>query len=297
MAVVQVNENTLDFIFDESVNNYTLGSGDIIELFINSTKFYYYDENNSLIELPFTYENDVELGLEAGNIGNVSVCSFMIGNWMVAKFSNEYYGLIANTWYVVSKQDESVYFKTKGFRIENFTYAEGQTLETINELVIPYIGTKTSFAKTYTLKVNGKTLNTINGKKIRNLIYKGTTYEIVQPTSSGYTLTMNVVGGDNQYLDSVAYTTNNGETYTDLSPNQVGTAITINNVVSITFKDTWPSGFFTPDAGSAVKIGTTSGGGEYGYIVLSSGNTITIDLTQDTTIYVQGFVNIHGPII
>lgn len=35
---------------------------------------------------------------------------------------------------------------------------------------------------TYILRVNGKILNTINGKQIRNFIYKGTTYEIVQPT-------------------------------------------------------------------------------------------------------------------
>lgn len=303
MAVVQVNENTLDFIFDSNTNFYTNTDKTYNLLTLNeNTEIYYYNENNTLVNLNYTHQNNSTLSLDAGEIplvNNPRIVAFNSYNIQFIKFdldiNEEGITIEKNQWYVVI--DNYTYIKTKGLRVVNFEYYDNQNLDTINELVNPYIGTKTSFAKTYTLRVNGKLLNTINGKKIRNLIYNGTTYEIAEPVASGYTLTMNIVDGDSQYLDSVAYTTNNGKTYTDLSTIKVGTAITLNNVVSITFKDTWPSGFFTPDVGSAVKIGSTSGGEEYGYIVLSSGNTITIDLTQDTTVYVQGFVKLNGPII
>lgn len=309
MAVVQVNENTLDFIFDESVNNYEIYNNENFEIFCllsSNAKIYYYDENNNLVEIQKTISGDGMLIFYTASAEEVGVqISFAVidnsDDYIAfSKLSkdvpvNDSITALKNIWYYAELvNDQPVLNVIKGFRIENFAYADGQTLETINTLVNPYIGTKTSFAKTYTLRVNGKLLNTINGKKIRNLIYNGTTYEIAEPTSSGYTLTMNIVSGNNFYLSDVAYTTNGGVEYTNLSSSQAGTAITLNNVVSITFKDTYYTDFI-PDIDSGVKIGSTSGGTEYGSIKLKSGETITIDLTQDTTIYVEGAIISRPP--
>lgn len=294
MAVVQVNSNTLDFIFDSNTNLYTKTDTIYNLLSLNeNTEIYYYNENDTLVNLNYTHENNAPLSFDATEIPLVDttkIVAFNAHNVQFIKFDLDYNepGLTIekNQWYVVL--DNYNYIKTKGLRVVNFQYYDNENLNTINTLVNPYIGTKTSFAKTYTLRVNGKLLNTINGKKIRNLIYNGTTYEIAEPVASGYTLTMNIVSGNNFYLRDIAYATNGGGEYTSLSSNQAGTTITLNNVVSITFKDDFISGGFLPDIDSGVKIGSTSGGTEYGSIRLNSGNTITIDLTQDTTIYVEG---------
>ena len=108
--------------------------------------------------------------------------------------------------------------------------------------------------------------------------------ESIETAAKGYTLTMNV-SSNNTYVDNIAYAINNEETYTNFSSSQAGTAITLNNVVSITFKDNYRG--FAPEPYSGVKIGSTSGGEEYGTIALNGGETLTIDLTQDTTIYVE----------
>lgn len=103
--------------------------------------------------------------------------------------------------------------------------------------------------------------------------------------ASGFTLTINIVNNSGiVYLEDIVYEINNDGT--DVSFRDVtGTSLVLNNVMSITFKDNY--GGFIPDPNSGVSIGSTSGGDEYGSIALASGDSITIDLTQDTTIYIQ----------
>lgn len=113
--------------------------------------------------------------------------------------------------------------------------------------------------------------------KIKDVIYtlgkaSGFTLTLIQVSDIGYL-----------YVDSIVYEINNDGT--DVALKNIDRTTVLNNVVSITFKDDF--GGFIPDPNSGVFIGSTSGGSEYGSIGLASGDSITIDLTQDTTIYIK----------
>lgn len=121
----------------------------------------------------------------------------------------------------------------------------------------------------YTLRVNGKVLNLLNGKKVRNLIYKGTTYEIKQPSvdTSGYTLTLIPEANDTSFY----YINSNNEQIV------ISETTTLNNVESITL------GFvYNLYKG---KVGSTEGGSEYGTIADESEKTF--EITGNTTMYLS----------
>lgn len=148
----------------------------------------------------------------------------------------------------------------------------------------------------YTLRVNGKTLNLLNGKKVRNLIYKGTTYEIKQPSvdTSGYTLTLIAEYGA-AYVEAGHYSINGGEDISlwDLCYSETR-QLTIDNVekVVIGTEGVPADSPFVPDINSGIYVGSTAGGKEYGELSNITGGEIEIVLTQDTTIYLyDGNVN------
>lgn len=186
MAVVQVNENTLDFILNNKTDNFSPFNE--ISL-LKCKKIYYIDMNDNYIlldegefSLKFVVNDQLALdpkqnvvqfniGVISSNTGSTSGHSF-IKLEVDAKFL--ILPIVAKVWQSLDDEIGLI----KGFRVEDYTFEEGQTLETLNEILNPYITNMT--VQIYSITVNGKQLNLINGKAVKRIINGFITYEVVE---------------------------------------------------------------------------------------------------------------------
>lgn len=192
MAVRQVNENTLDFIFDNSVDFFE----EVTEtLLLNCAKIYVIDNQNNYILLDGDNFNiSFYCQTMSGSDAEVKLCWFDLTSLNESGNTTNIVKpdraaliplmgtLLKNIWVKLGSTVQDVAnVQIQGFRVEDYIFADGQTLASINNLLTPYIGSKTKLTAKdvpYILRVNGKILNTLNGKILKYFTFNDVTYEI-----------------------------------------------------------------------------------------------------------------------
>ena len=142
MAVVQTGTNTYTFYFDNNINNYS--TQEMVDLFTttSTTNVYYISENDEFILRNPEYGYSGTITFSASDTNISFTLSYQGPGNGICKYPQD------NTWLIT--QGNFKVSNIKGFKLENVNLAENQTLETINNLVNPYIGTKTSLSLQFT---------------------------------------------------------------------------------------------------------------------------------------------------
>lgn len=136
------------------------------------------------------------------------------------------------------------------------------------------------------VRINGKTINTVNGKKVRAIHYGDKTWYLEEP-QTGYTLTLNV----STTLNSTYYTysLDGGTTWNQFTSETV----VLENVETIKFKNTENTTWYTLGIGTFVAVDilavdiATAGG-------LGADETDDLTLTENTTWYIYRISTTHG---
>lgn len=194
MAVIQTGTNAYTFYFDKNVVNFNEESIDYPILFdtTDDTKFYYIDENDNFIEYTpqmgfsrvITFHNNLDTTYEYSN-------TFIISSYGQSLFV--YIDNNNKVWTVSQLRAPIIATNVKGFRLENVNFAENQTLESINSIVNPYIGTKTSLEPhtnlTNTTRIFKDSVSTTTGLGTYNINFtsNGENFVKISTTYRGYT--------------------------------------------------------------------------------------------------------------